>query len=318
MLKIEKDRKKLISFRQLKPAPLPPSDDLRQLISNSGAEFFGEFGEELFVLQGVAWPTEAAQVAADIVAIDKHGRSVAVILPRAQEESQLARAIASVGILSRWKPDDFLKAFPKEEKDARESIASFVGGDPRGINAQQRAILLADHFDVTILTATKWLRDQTGLDIACVRLSLGVDAADTEFLSCADVSATSLPVDTLLQPAAPEVREPVKSERRPLPGGVDRRRQLRTLKYDTQHLKLGNGNNEVLVTHLIDLSERGLGAETRDPLSVGAYVTVAGDLHGSESAVKLEGRARVAHCRRHNGGFRVGLSFEEIRCQDLY
>jgi hypothetical protein len=90
------------------------------------------------------------------------------------------------------------------------------------------------------------------------------------------------------------------------------------LKYDTQHLKLGAGSNEVPVTHLIDLSERGLGAETHEALTVGAYVTVAGDLHGSESAVKLEGRARVAHCKRSNGAFRVGLSFEEIRCQDLY
>jgi hypothetical protein len=243
---------------------------------------------------------------------------VAVILPRAQEESQLARAIASVGILSRWRLEDFLKAFPKEEKDARESVAAFIGGDPRGINAQQRAVLVADHFDVTILTATKWLRDQSGLDIVCARLSLGVDAENTEFLSCTDVSAAALPVYQLLQPAVTDVREPVKNDRRPLPGGVDRRRQLRTLKYDTQHLKLGAGSNEVLVTHLIDLSERGLGAETREALTVGAYVTVAGDLHGSESAVKLEGRARVAHCKRSNGAFRVGLSFEEIRCQDLY
>ncbi len=318
MLKIEKDSKKLISFKQLKPAPLPATNELRQLIVNSGTEFFGEINQELFVLQNVAWPTEAAQVAADVVALDKQGRAVAVILPHAGEESQLARAIASVGVLSRWKLDDFLKGYPKEEEDARASIATFIGSDPRGVNVQQRAILIADRFDVTVLTATKWLRDQSGLDIACVRLSLGVDAVNTEFLSCADASATSLPVYQLLQPAVAEVREPLKSERKPLPGGVDRRRQLRTLKYDTQHLRLGAGSNEVPVTHLIDLSDRGLGVETRDALTVGAYVTVAGDLHGSESAVKLEGRARVAHCKRSNGAFRVGLSFEEIRCQDLY
>ena len=317
MLKIEKDSKKLVSFKQLKPAPLPPTDDLRQLVLNSGTEFFAEIGEELFVLQSVTWPAEAAQVAADVVAIDKSGRAVAVILPRAQEESQLARAIASVGILSRWKLEDFLKAFP-DEKDAKEVISAFIGGDSAGINAQQRAILIADHFDVTILTATKWLRDQSGLDIVCMQLSLGIDSADTQFLSSVDVSAASLPVYQLLQPLAPEVRVPLKNDRRPLPGGVDRRRQLRTLKYDTQHLKLGSGSNEVPVTHLIDLSDRGLGAETRDALTVGAYVTVAGDLHGSQSAVKLEGRARVAHCKRSNGAFRVGLSFEEIRCQDLY
>ena len=319
MLKIERDKKRLVSFSQFQPVPLPKSEDLRELICNSAAEFFGEFGEEVFLIEGDIWPAEAAQVRADVVALDRHGRSVAIILPRAGEDSQLARAIASVGILARCKPEDFLRGLGADREDKTEQLVKFLGVDLQGINHLQRAILVAERHDVTVLTAAKWLREQSGLDITCIDLSLTMDSANTEFLSFADPSAAKLPIFQLIEPARSASRPVVKSgQRNPLPWGVERRKQLRTLKYDTQHLRLGYGQTNLAVTQLIDLTDRGLGAETKDPLSVGAYVTVSGDLHGAESAVKLEGRARVAHCRRENGSFRVGLSFEEIRCQDLY
>jgi len=315
MLKIEKDKKTLVPISQFQPGPLPSIEEFQQLLVNSAKEFFSEFGEDLFLVEADSWPAEAGQVRPDLLSIDKQGCTVAIILPHGTEQSQMARAIASLGILSRWKPEEILRGCGDPEK---AELEAFLSSGLQGVNRQQRAILIAGEHDVTVLAAVKWLQAQSGLEIRCVRVGLSVDSRGSEFLTCSDASSVELPVYQLLRPEVADSAPKMKGTPRVLPGGVDRRRQLRTLKYDSHHLRLGSGQGESPVVQLIDLTEKGLGVETRDPLTVGSYVTVAGDLHGAESAVKLEGRARVAHCRQHNGSFRVGLFFEEIRCQDLY
>lgn len=69
---------------------------------------------------------------------------------------------------------------------------------------------------------------------------------------------------------------------------------------------------------LIDLNQTGLGVKTLCPLAVGSIVLVGGDLHSPESCVRIDARARVAHCRcQVDESFRVGLNFLDIKQRDL-
>jgi hypothetical protein len=69
---------------------------------------------------------------------------------------------------------------------------------------------------------------------------------------------------------------------------------------------------------LIDLNQTGLGVKTLCPLAVGSIVLVGGELHSLESCVRIDARARVAHCRcQVDESFRVGLNFLDIKQQDL-
>lgn len=69
---------------------------------------------------------------------------------------------------------------------------------------------------------------------------------------------------------------------------------------------------------LIDLNQTGLGVKTLCPLAVGSIVLVGGDLHSAEACVRIDARARVAHCRcQADESFRVGLNFLDVKQQDL-
>lgn len=322
MLKIDKESKKLVSLSRLRSVPLSQEHDLPRLILNSREEFVGEIGEELFLIDEDIWPPEATPVMRpDILAIDKQGVTVAILLPDKTGQAQTARAITSVGMLANRKPSDLLDSLSEA---GRQSLQTFLGMSVSEINRQQRAILVAETCDDAVLAAAKWLREKAGLGIRCVQAAIGADADNTEYLSCTDVSQQKLPADRLLglNPAEVEAATSAGSAgQNGAPGrpAEERRKQQRSRRYDTQHLQLGFAGQMLTVSKLIDLTDGGLGAEILNPLPVGSRVTVAGDLHGSESAVKLEGRARVAHCGSgENGAFRIGLLFEEISCRNLY
>ena len=69
---------------------------------------------------------------------------------------------------------------------------------------------------------------------------------------------------------------------------------------------------------LIDLNQTGLGVKTLCPMAVGSIVELSGELHSVESCVRINARARVAHCRcQVDDSFRVGLNFIDIKQQDL-
>jgi PilZ domain len=69
---------------------------------------------------------------------------------------------------------------------------------------------------------------------------------------------------------------------------------------------------------LIDLNPTGLGVRTLCPLAVGSIVLASGELHSPESCVRIDARARVAHCRcQADESFRVGLNFIDIKQQYL-
>ena len=70
MLKIERDKKRLVSFSQFQPVPLPKSEDLRELICNSAAEFFGEFVHLHFSHEQRLWRAKSAECCAwDVIGI---------------------------------------------------------------------------------------------------------------------------------------------------------------------------------------------------------------------------------------------------------
>jgi len=80
---------------------------------------------------------------------------------------------------------------------------------------------------------------------------------------------------------------------------------------------LESGTNRALNARLLDVSQGGLGIALTIPVAVGENVDVDGSLTRKGAFVLLRGRARVAHCVYQKGlpHYRVGLAFEELRCQ---
>ena len=75
----------------------------------------------------------------------------------------------------------------------------------------------------------------------------------------------------------------------------------------------GAGEPHKLMARLLNVSSEGFGLMTRQPLTTGCLVTVAGEMVSGGSQVKIQGRARVAYCTLEAGGtYRVGLRLEEL------
>jgi hypothetical protein len=97
-----------------------------------------------------------------------------------------------------------------------------------------------------------------------------------------------------------------------------RRRNARTGRFFSPGLTVeAASEGRRFAARLVDASQQGLGVEVLAPFSVGSVVEVAGELHGPEFCLGLEGSARVAHCRHRAGLFRMGLSLQQITYRTL-
>lgn len=119
---------------------------------------------------------------------------------------------------------------------------------------------------------------------------------------------------------------------RPAPG-IEGRRYPRSADYKTHAVNIEirdysapvfaetqerSRRSRIINSSLIDLNQTGLGVKTLFPLAVGSIVDVSGELHSVDSCVKIDARARVAHCRcQVDDSFRVGLNFLNIKQQEL-
>ncbi len=67
---------------------------------------------------------------------------------------------------------------------------------------------------------------------------------------------------------------------------------------------------------VVDLSDVGVGVQTRHPLHVGELVTIWGKFLGSDAGRDGHRSARVVHCRVYEGGaFRAGCQYDETSQQ---
>lgn len=187
MIKIEPERKALVSLEQAQAGELMKRYDLRELIFSSPDVFFKEIGERLFLIGKNVELSQAVPIRIDLLALDESGQAVIVIVQRGQEQSLLPRAITCVGLIASWKPADF---FGRLSEDQAGRLRSFLEVRPEEINQGQRTILMSEAFDFEVLAATKWLWERSRMDNTCVRILLVSDRqTGAEYLECTDESA---------------------------------------------------------------------------------------------------------------------------------
>ena len=307
MLKIDKHRGKLVSLGRSTVGALTERYDLGKLVVNSADEFFGEIGEKLFIVGKNVRPSDAVPIPIDLLAIDPRGQAVIVVLQRGKEQSPFARAITCAGMIANWKPEDFFALLSKEQS---AEMRSFLDVDVSHINRDQRAIMVAESYDLEVVAASKWLRERYQMESSCIRVSMALDPVDdSEYVGATDLSSSSLPGLLEHDKSGPDSVDSSSP--------AERRKQPRTQKSRAEHLRLEYAG-KLLAAKLIDASDGGLGAEMYVQLQPGAAVAFAGELHSPFFCMKLHGRARVAYCRtRDEGVYRIGLAFEDVNVRKL-
>ena len=73
------------------------------------------------------------------------------------------------------------------------------------------------------------------------------------------------------------------------------------------------GKTRSVAGKLVDASAGGVGIESFARVPSGAVLEIEGDLRNTDLALKISGRARVAHVSEvDNGRFRIGLQFVDV------
>ncbi len=189
MLKVEKQRKRLTRLRVMPPGSLAERHDIAELIFNSSAEFFAEAQLELFVVSSKLSVSDALPLQADLLALDREGRGVIVVIRHGNKQADLATPLACAAIVAQWTPQEFLEQLSVER---REALKSFLRAGVDMINREQSVILVAEDYNDKELTGVKWLRERHDIDIRCLCIVTTVDSEQNEYLSCENLTKTSL------------------------------------------------------------------------------------------------------------------------------
>jgi hypothetical protein len=192
MIKLEQRQQKFSLLRASPPGEVMRRHNLKEFIFNSPAEFFGEVGQRLFVVGKDIETSGILSGRIDLLALDEQGQGVIIVFPQDRDPSLLARAITCTGLISKWKPADFLGRLSASRS---EELKRFLQVGSEHINREQRAILIAEFFDFEVLAATKWLWQRNGMDHTCLRIFSCFDPeTGAEYLGCVDLSdATAQP-----------------------------------------------------------------------------------------------------------------------------
>lgn len=209
VLKIERQTKSLLRLDEptLAGVSLTERYELQEFIVNSPDQFFGEIGQKLFVLGKEVKPSETVQDRIDLLALDQEGCAVVIELKRGSDRLQLLQAISYAGMLSKWRPSDFLELLDEEQR--RHLTEEFLQvEDIEEINREQRILLVAEAYDYEVLVGAEWLSEKYDVDICCCRILLARDPQhNVEYLTCTQI----LP--------APELEDPTVSRRSRRPRG---------------------------------------------------------------------------------------------------
>ena len=312
MLRVERAGKRLVAFESLRSRPIADLYDLTDFIVNSPREFFGEVGEDLFIL-GVNVPLAHGATPVDLLALDREGAAVAVVIETSADESPLSRAITAAGRIASWAPEEFWKRLSPA---ASRELKQFLGGSVGRVNMRQRVLVIGETADEELLSVAAWLR-QRGVDIAAVRTAFGVDPiTGAEYLRChredppvvAAAPPRSAPAPDL-DFNQPPVARAVAVASGPPRGFEERRRNRRLEDMVVRDLRVEYAGRRMSAA-LSDYSAGGVGLHMHSPLPTGAQVMIQGDLDGSAGAVHLEYLGRVRHCRFGDKAFRLGVAFD--------
>lgn len=309
MLRVERAGKRLVAFESLRSRPIADFYDLTDFIVNSPKEFFGEVGEDLFVV-GVNVPVAPKSTPVDLLAVDRDGAAVAAVIETSADESPLSRAITAAGRIASWRPEDFWKRLSSARAG---ELKRFLGPNVGDLNQRQRVFVIGETADDELLAVAHWLR-QRGVDIAAVRTAFGVDpVTGAEYLRCTREEPQLEPEasDTALeeprnQPNPANVAPPAGP-----PLGFDERgTSQRDDSYQARTLRIEYAGRRMSAA-LADFSAGGVGLHMHSPLPNGAQIRVEGEIEGPSGTVSLSSTGRVRHCRFGDKAFRLGIAFDD-------
>ena len=187
MLKIDRNRRSFVQLDtpSLAEAAVSERYDLQEYISNSPEAFFGELGQDLFLLGKEVSLSAAVPDRLDLLAVDRQGRLVVTELKRGSHKLQHLQAISYAAMISSWSPDDILGML---SEDRQAALEDFLEEGTEGLNRRQRIILVAEAYDYALLASAEWLSERYGLDIQCCRIALARDEQTaSEYLVCTNV-----------------------------------------------------------------------------------------------------------------------------------
>jgi RecB family endonuclease NucS len=152
MLKIDRKEQTLsrLGNYSLGKADITERYDLQEFISNSPKEFFGELGEDLFLIGKEIEPSTRVQDRIDLLAFDREGHSVIIELKRGNHKLQMMQAIAYAAMIADWTAEDFRALLSDQQL---ESLERFLSVQLEDVNQSQRVILVAEGFDFSLLAA---------------------------------------------------------------------------------------------------------------------------------------------------------------------
>jgi len=172
---------------------------------------------------------------ADLLAIDKNGNLAIIELKRDDSGREVHwQAITYAAQFSEYSPNDIITLFEEYLQDnnedpdeAKSKIEAFIEEDLEKINQKQRIILVSKEFHQDVLKAAKWLSEEYGMDIKCVRLVPFKDEDGDLFLN----SEVLIPT--------PGLEEYIKKK-------TMKQREMRTVRSSPFSLEVGNFDDETL------------------------------------------------------------------------
>jgi hypothetical protein len=186
LLRIARDTKRLtlLSRTTLPEAGILERRDLQEFIWNDAQAFFGEIGQEIFLIGKEVEPSTTVPDRIDLLGIDRDGQTVIIELKRGGHKLHMLQAMSYAGMIARWTSEDILRVAGSRAGQLRE----FLDVDDDQINREQKLLLVAEEYDYALLTAAEWLSERYGVGVTCAKVGLAKDqATGAEYLACSTV-----------------------------------------------------------------------------------------------------------------------------------
>ena len=106
------------------------------------------------------------------------------------------------------------------------------------------------------------------------------------------------------------------------PPGFEKRRHPRTIRHVGQEFTVWRlGSHAVkgaIRATLWDASYGGIGMELPEQLDNGEEIDISGKFVSDDYSLKIEGRAKIVHCRRVGRGlYRAGVAFVDVHYEPM-
>ena len=135
------------------PEAPPARDELLTLIASGWQAFAGEIDQK-----NVAYVAHTMEPGVDMLAFDRSGGRVVVVLVGESGRELLGRAMLAGGVVSGWSAGDLA--------GMGEALSAAVPGE------SPRLILVASDWDEPTISAVDWLDRRHGMDIKAVKVGM--------------------------------------------------------------------------------------------------------------------------------------------------